>query len=120
MLFILADASQQVLCDELNILELKQKCTFLFSDEVLDNDISHAVPISVAILVEAVNCAEDKLVAGDGPILAGQHLKRRDNNVAVHPINTSKKRPNEWENVPVAKASTQENRENLPAAISLL
>lgn len=60
-----------------NILLLKQKCTFLFSDEVLDNDISHAVSVSIAILVEAVNCTEDKLVAGDGPILAAQHLDKR-------------------------------------------
>lgn len=49
----------------------------MFSDEVLDNDISHAVSISIAILVEAVNCAEDELVAGDGPILAAQHLYKR-------------------------------------------
>lgn len=62
---------------KLNILLLKQKCTFLFSDEVLDNDISHAVSISIAILVEAVNCAEDKLVACNGPILAAQHLDKR-------------------------------------------
>lgn len=51
------------------------KSTFFFSDEMLDNDISHAVSIRIAILVEAVNCIEDKLVAGDGPILAAQHLE---------------------------------------------
>lgn len=51
-----------------------QTCTFLFRNEVLDNNISHAVSIGIAILVEAVNCAEDKLVAGNGPILAAQHL----------------------------------------------
>lgn len=67
----------QVIYYKPNITLLKQKCTFLFSDEVLDNDISHAVSISIAILVEAVNCAEDKLVAGDGPILAAQHLDKR-------------------------------------------
>lgn len=50
--------------------------TFLLSDEVLDNDISHVVSIGVAILVEAVNCAEDNLVAGNGPILAAQHLDK--------------------------------------------
>ena len=55
----------------------KQKHTFLFSDEVLDNDISHVVSVSIAILVESVNCAEDKLVAGEGPILAAQHLDKR-------------------------------------------
>lgn len=62
---------------KLNILLLMQKCTFLFSNEVLDNDISHAVSVCIAILVEAVNCAEDKLVAGDCPILAAQHLDKR-------------------------------------------
>lgn len=50
--------------------------TFLLSDEVLDNDISHVVSIGVAIFVEAVNCTEDNLVAGNGPILAAQHLDK--------------------------------------------
>lgn len=50
--------------------------TFLLSDEVLDNDISHIVSIGVAIFVEAVNCTEDNLVAGNGPILAAQHLDK--------------------------------------------
>lgn len=54
-----AVASQQVIYYKLNTLLLEQKCTFLFSDEVLDNDISHAVSISIAILVEAMNCTED-------------------------------------------------------------
>lgn len=58
-------------------MSLQQKCTFLFSDEVLDNDISHAVSVGIAILVEAVNCTEDKLVAGNSPILAAQHLDKR-------------------------------------------
>lgn len=57
------------------VLCCPDKNTFFFSDEVLDNDISHAVSISVAILVEAVNCIEDKLIAGDGPVLAAQHLE---------------------------------------------
>lgn len=51
--------------------------TFLLCDEVLDNDIRHAVSVGIAILVEAVNRAENKLVAGDGPILAAQHLDKR-------------------------------------------
>lgn len=51
-------------------------CTFLLSDEVLDNDISHVVSIGIAILVEAVNCAKYDLVAGNGPILAAQHLDK--------------------------------------------
>lgn len=50
--------------------------TFLLSDEVLDNDIRHVVSIGVAILVEAVNCTEDNLVAGNGTILAAQHLDK--------------------------------------------
>lgn len=75
LLFIVA--SQYVFYHKRNIALSKQKCTFLLSDEVLDNDISHAVSISIAILVEAMNCTEDKLVAGDGPILAAQHLDKR-------------------------------------------
>lgn len=53
------------------------KPTFLFSDEMLNNDISHAVSVGIAIHVETVNCTEDKLVAGNGPILAAQHLLKR-------------------------------------------
>lgn len=56
---------------------LMQNNTFLFSDEMLNNDISHTVSISIAIFVKAVNCAKDKLIAGDGPILAAQHLDKR-------------------------------------------
>lgn len=66
-----------VLYHTLNFMSRTQKYTFLLSDEVLDNDISHAVSVSIAILVEAVNCTEDKLVAGDGPILTAQHLGKR-------------------------------------------
>lgn len=56
----------------------KQKAfTFLLGDEVLDDDVCHAVSVGIAILVEAVNRAENKLVAGDGPILAAQHLDKR-------------------------------------------
>lgn len=51
--------------------------TFLLCDEVLDNDVGHAVSVGVAVLVEAVNRAENQPVAGDGPILAAQHLDRR-------------------------------------------
>lgn len=64
-------------CFELNSLFLKQKCTFLFGNEVLHDDISHAVSVCIAILVEAVNCTEDKLVAGNGSILAAKHLDKR-------------------------------------------
>lgn len=49
----------------------------MLSDEVLDNDIGHTVSVSIAIFVEAMNRTEDKLVAGDGPILAAQHLEKR-------------------------------------------
>lgn len=51
--------------------------TFLLCDEVLDDDVRHAVSVGIAVLVEAVNRAENKLVAGDGPILAAQHLDKR-------------------------------------------
>ena len=44
---------------------------------MLNDDVGHAVSVSVAIFVQAVNCAEDKLVAGDGPILAAQHLDEK-------------------------------------------
>lgn len=67
----------QVIYSKSNLELLKHKFTFLFSDEVLDDDIRHAVPVSIAILVEAVNRTENKLVAGDGPILAAQHLGKR-------------------------------------------
>lgn len=60
------------------IFQLQSKTlTFLLCDEVLDDDVRHAVSVGIAILVEAVNRAENKLVAGDGPILAAQHLDER-------------------------------------------
>lgn len=52
--------------------------TFLLRDQVLHNDICHAVPIGIPILVEAVDCAEDKLVEGNGAVLAADHLQRRE------------------------------------------
>ena len=95
-----------ILNHKLNSLLLMQNCTFLLSDEVLDDDVSHAVSISITILVEAMNSAEGKLVAGNGPILAAQHLDKR-RQCSRTSINTSKKRQREWENVPVVKASRQ-------------
>lgn len=80
----------------------------MLCDQMLDDDVSHAVPISIAILVEAVNCTESKLIASNGPILTAQHLDKKDNNVAVHLISTSKKRLREWENVPVVRGCTQQ------------
>lgn len=50
--------------------------TFLFSDEVLDDDIGHAVSVGIAVLVQAVHRAEDELEEGYGPILAAQNLNR--------------------------------------------
>lgn len=55
----------------------KGESTFLFGDEVLDNDIGHAVSVSIAVFVKAMNRAEDELEEGNGPILAAQHLDRR-------------------------------------------
>lgn len=49
----------------------------MLSDEVLDNHISHAVPVGIAILVKAMHSAEDQLVEGQGPILAPHCLGRR-------------------------------------------
>lgn len=50
--------------------------TFLLGDQVLHNDISHAIPVGVAVLVEPVDCAENQLVEGNGAILAAHHLRR--------------------------------------------
>jgi len=55
-----------------------EKCTFLLRDEVLHDDVGHAVSVRVAVFVEAVHCTEDELVAGDGPVLAAQHLDKRE------------------------------------------
>lgn len=55
------------------------KCgiTFVFRDEVLDNNISHVVPVGVAIFVEAMDSAENQLVEGDGSILTPYCLNTR-------------------------------------------
>lgn len=55
----------------------KLSLTFLLCDQVLHNDICHAVPVGIPILVESVNCAKDKLVEGNGAILAAYYLWRR-------------------------------------------
>lgn len=49
--------------------------TFLLSDQVLHNDISHAIPVRIPILVEPMDSAENKLVEGNGAILAAYHLQ---------------------------------------------
>lgn len=49
--------------------------TFLLSDEVLDNDISHAISVGVAVLIETVHCAENQLEEGYSAILTTHHLK---------------------------------------------
>lgn len=48
--------------------------TFLLCDEVLHDDVCHAVPVGIPIFVEPMDCAEDELVEGDGAILAADHL----------------------------------------------
>lgn len=50
--------------------------TFLLGDQVLHNDIRHAIPVGIAVLVEPVHCAENQLVEGNGAILAAHHLWR--------------------------------------------
>jgi len=51
--------------------------TFLFRDEVLDNNISHAVSVSIAIFVKAMNSAENQLIKGYCSILAAHCLNTR-------------------------------------------
>lgn len=55
------------------------KCgiTLLLRDEVLDNNIGHAVPVGVAILIEAMDSAENQLVEGDCSILTPHCLNTR-------------------------------------------
>lgn len=48
--------------------------TFLLSDEVLHNDVSHAVPVGISVLIEPMDCAEYQVVESDGAILATGHL----------------------------------------------
>lgn len=43
-------------------------------DQVLHDDISHAIPVGIPVLVEPMDCAENKLVEGNGAILAAYHL----------------------------------------------
>lgn len=43
--------------------------TFLLGDEVLHDDVGHTVPVGVAVLVQAMNRAEDELEEGDGAVL---------------------------------------------------
>jgi hypothetical protein len=40
--------------------------TFLFSDEVLEDDTGHAVSVGVTIFVQAMHRAEDELKEGYG------------------------------------------------------
>lgn len=52
--------------------------TFLFRDEVLDNNIGHVVPVGVAIFIEAMDGAENELVEGDCSILTSYCLHTRE------------------------------------------
>lgn len=49
--------------------------TFLLGDQVLHDDISHAIPVSIPVLVEPMDSTENKLVEGNGAILAAYHLQ---------------------------------------------
>lgn len=42
---------------------------------MLHNDISHAVPIGITVLVEPVNRAEDELIEGNSAVLAAHYLQ---------------------------------------------
>lgn len=57
--------------------DCKCEITFLFSDEVLDNNISHAVSVSIAIFIKAMNSAENQLIKGYCSILASYCLNTR-------------------------------------------
>ena len=50
--------------------------TFVVGDKVLNNDISHIVPIRIAVFEETMHCAEKKLVVRDRPVLATQRLSK--------------------------------------------
>ena len=41
---------------------------------MLDDDISHVVPVGVAILVQAVHGAKDELIEGYGAVITGYGL----------------------------------------------
>jgi hypothetical protein len=51
--------------------------TFLLGNQVLHNDISHAVPIGITVLVKPMDCVEDQLVEANGAILAAYCLQGR-------------------------------------------
>lgn len=53
------------------------RSTFLLSDKVLDDDISHAVSVGVAVLIETVHSAENQLEECYSAILTTHHLKNR-------------------------------------------
>lgn len=48
--------------------------TFLVSDQVLHDDVSHAIPVRIPVLIEPMDSAENQLVEGNGAILAAHHL----------------------------------------------
>lgn len=57
--------------------DCKCEITFLLSDEVLDNNIGHAVSVSIAIFIKAMNSAENQLIEGYCSILASYCLNTR-------------------------------------------
>lgn len=53
------------------------RSTFLLGDEVLDDDISHAVSVGVAVLIQPVHCAENQLEERYSAILTTHNLRDR-------------------------------------------
>lgn len=51
--------------------------TFLVSDKMLDNYVSHIVSVCIAIFVKSMDSTEDQLVVGNSAILAANSLKGR-------------------------------------------
>ena len=66
-MFIDCDLLDQVTTLDANFLRL---------DEMLNDDISHVLPVGVPFLVQSVNGRENQLVVGDGTIVAPNRLNR--------------------------------------------
>lgn len=57
--------------------DCKCEITFFFSDEVLDDNISHAGSVSIAIFIKAMNSAENQLIKGYCSVLASYCLSTK-------------------------------------------
>ena len=53
--------------------------TFVVGDEVLNNDISHVIPVRITVFEETVHRAEEQLVVRDRPVLATHRLNKTNN-----------------------------------------